>query len=161
MSKHVDPSNGSLRLRDMLNKQTVKAKVNASTWEEAADRVGELLVAAGHVKPSYVEAMKRLVREVGPYIVIVPGIALLHARPEDGVLAPCFALITLARPVAFGHSQNDPVDIVFAFGAVDKQAHMAALQEIAGLLMDDTLLERLRAAPDDRSLIAVVNGDRA
>jgi PTS system ascorbate-specific IIA component len=58
--------------------------------------------------------MRRVLQELGPYAVIAPGIALLHARPDDGVLAPCLALITLSRAVEFGSEQNDPVDLVFA-----------------------------------------------
>jgi mannitol/fructose-specific phosphotransferase system IIA component (Ntr-type) len=104
------------------------------------------------VEPRYIEAMKRVLREMGPYAVIAPGIVLLHARPEDGVRRPCLAMLTLATPVPFGHSQNDPVDLVFAMGAVDKQAHVAALQELARLLMDSPTLERIRSATDSRSV---------
>jgi mannitol/fructose-specific phosphotransferase system IIA component (Ntr-type) len=116
------------------------------------DRVGRLLVESEAVEPRYIEAMKRVLREMGPYAVIAPGIVLLHARPEDGVRRPCLAMLTLATPVPFGHSQNDPVDLVFAMGAVDKQAHVAALQELARLLMDSPTLERIRSATDSRSV---------
>ncbi len=158
MTDDASPPGSPIRLRDLLTGQTVRARVAAATWQEATDRAGELLVGAGGAKPAYTRAMKRAIRKVGPYAVIAPGIALLHARPEDGVLAPCLALVTLAEPVAFGHSENDPVDVVFAFGAVDKQAHIAALQELAGLLMDEAFLERIRAATDDRSLLAAISG---
>jgi mannitol/fructose-specific phosphotransferase system IIA component (Ntr-type) len=140
----------------MLTGQTVRARVLAASCQEAIDGVGALLVEAKAIEPGYIEAMKRVLREMGPYAVIAPGIVLLHARPEDGVLRPCLGLTTLANPVPFGHSQNDPVDIVVAFGAVDKKAHLAALQQLALLLGDAPTLDRIRAAADDRQLLSAL-----
>jgi PTS system ascorbate-specific IIA component len=134
----------------------VRARISVSSWQEAVDRVGQLLVATGSAEPGYIEAMKRVLREMGAYAVVAPGIALLHARPEDGVRRPCLALATLATPVPFGHSENDPVDIVLAMGAVDKHAHVNALRQIALLLGDAEALRRLRKASNDRQLLSVI-----
>lgn len=144
------------RLHTLLTAQTVRARVVAATPDEATERVGRLLVEAGGIEERYIEAMKHVLHEMGPYAVIAPGVVLLHARPEDGVREPCLALATLAQPVAFGHSENDPVDVVFAFGAVDKHAHIAALQQLAELLMDEPMMKRIRAAGDDRTLLATI-----
>lgn len=145
-----------MQLSTLLTSETVRARVSAASWEEAARAAGELLVAAGSVEPRYVQAMMNVLREMGPYAVIAPGIVLLHARPEDGVLRPCLALVTLSSPVPFGHRENDPVDLVLALGAVDKHAHVAALQEMALLLGDDAALQRIRAAESDRDLLLAV-----
>ncbi len=154
-----EPSAGRSQLPDLhtlLTAQTVRAKIAAATPDEATEQVGWLLVATGSIEERYIEAMKRVLREMGPYAVIAPGIVLLHARPEDGVREPCLALATLAQPVSFGHSENDPVDVVFAFGAVNKHAHIAALQQLARLLMDEQVMQRIRAAEDDHTLLAVI-----
>ncbi len=127
-------------------------------WEDATESVGKLLVAAGKIKPDYIMAMKRVLKEMGPYAVIAPGIVLLHARPEDGVIEPCLGLITLIDPVPFGHSENDPVDLVFALGAVDKQAHISALQQLAEMLGDSVKLQEIRSASNDSSLLKILLG---
>jgi mannitol/fructose-specific phosphotransferase system IIA component (Ntr-type) len=157
MDEQTDSANRTLRLASLLTDETVRARVHVVSWQEAVERVGELLVGSGAVETRYIEAMKLVLSEMGPYAVIAPGIALLHARPEDGVRRPCLALMTLATPVPFGHSQNDPVDLVVALGAVDKQAHMVALQELARLLMDQPTLERIRSAQDDGALRAAID----
>lgn len=149
-----DSPTGDLPIVKLLDRWMVRARVRLSGWEGAVEAAGALLLESGCIEPRYIESMKRVLREMGPYAVIAPGIVLLHARPEDGVRKPCFALLTLATPVRFGHSQNDPVDIVLAFGAVDKQAHVEALQQLAQLLADPQDLAALRAAPDDRALLA-------
>ena len=144
-------------LLDLLTELTVQAQQSVATWEEAADRVGKLLVAAGTVEQRYIDAMKQVFRDMGAYAVIAPGIVLLHARPEDGVIEPTFGMVTLATPVPFGHPDNDPVDIVLAFGAGDKQTHVTALQQLAKLLMDPVAMQRIRTASDDHELVSVIH----
>jgi PTS system ascorbate-specific IIA component len=102
--------------------------------------------------------MTRVLKEMGPYAVIAPGIVLLHARPEDGVIEPCLGLITLVNPVPFGHPENDPVDLVFALGVVDKQAHITALQQLAEMLSDAVKLQEIRSAPNNSSLLKILTG---
>jgi mannitol/fructose-specific phosphotransferase system IIA component (Ntr-type) len=68
-------------------------------------------------------------------------------------------LITLLEPVRFGHSENDPVDLVFALGAVDKQAHISALQQLAEMLGDPGKLEEIRSAPTHDSLLKILLGN--
>lgn len=150
-----DPKN-DYQLSEMLNLRTVEARVSVQDWEEAAERIGSLLVNSGCINESYVIAMKRVLIEMGPYAVIAPGIALLHARPEDGVIKPCLGLVTLSNPVNFGHSENDPVDLVFGLGALDKKAHIHALQQLATFLADEKALRELRLAQDTQTIINIV-----
>jgi PTS system ascorbate-specific IIA component len=149
----MDQEEQEFRLITLLNEHTVRARVAVADWEQATEAVGQLLVDAGKIDAGYIEAMKRVLKELGPYAVIAPGIVLLHARPEDGVLSPCLGLITLTKPVEFGHSENDPVDIVLALGATDKKTHISALQQLAMLLGDEKGLELIRSAPDSRTLL--------
>lgn len=152
-------SSNSIQLSKLVLKETINAKVEVKTWEEAVQTVGGLLVSARKIKPEYITAMKRVLKEMGPYAVIAPGIVLLHARPEDGVIEPCLGLITLVNPVPFGHPENDPVDLVFALGVVDKQAHITALQQLAEMLSDAVKLQEIRSAPNNSSLLKILTGE--
>lgn len=96
--------------------------------------------------------MQEGVIEFGPYIVIAPGVAMPHARPEAGVLKPGVSIITLAEARAFGNETNDPVDFVIAFAAVNKNAHIKTLQRIVGLLENDAAMAAARAATTDDAL---------
>lgn len=145
----------------LLTRQTVRARLHASTSAQATEAVGRLLVEEDAVEPRYVEAMKSVLRDMGPYAVIAPGIVLLHARPDDGVHRPCLALATLAVPVSFGHSTNDPVDVVVAFGAIDKASHLESLQGLARLLADEATLRRIRNAATNEALLAAIEEDPA
>jgi mannitol/fructose-specific phosphotransferase system IIA component (Ntr-type) len=120
-----------LRLKDALNEQTIKAKVTVTSWEQAVEPAGMVMVQANLVEPRYIDAMKKTLRDLGPYSAIAPGIAMPHARPEDGVIQTDFSLVTLEKPVAFGNAENDPVDLVLAYCATDKETHIQALKKLS------------------------------
>jgi PTS system ascorbate-specific IIA component len=141
-------------LNEILHRSMVRARLKAASWEEAVEQAGRLLVDAGSCESRYVSAMADAVREIGPYIVVAPGVAMPHARPEQGVRRPAVAVVTLERPVEFGHRANDPVDLVIAFAALDKNAHLVTLQSISHLLMNQESLARVRAADSDQELWA-------
>ena len=144
-------------LADLLTASQVRARVPAADADEAIAAAGELLVATGAASERYVEAMQVALRELGPYMVVAPGVALPHARPEDGAHGPGVALVTLADPVTFGHEHNDPVDVVVAFSATGKDAHLRVLQQLATLLGDEDGLDRLRASKDQEALLATAH----
>jgi PTS system ascorbate-specific IIA component len=148
-------------LAEVLQTRAVRAKLSASTWQEAVDLAGAALVASGAVEPRYVAAMKGVLRQLGPYAVLAPGAVLLHARPEDGVRRTCVGVVTLRRPVDFGHSDNDPVDLVISLGAVDHDGHLEALRELAALLQDEAALSRIRQAADDNGLLETLRSQSA
>lgn len=144
-------------LSGLLTSDTIAARVSAGAWQEAIARVGELMTRAGICEAHYADAMTQAVTELGPYIVIAPGVAMPHARPEHGVIRPGIALLTLDQPVEFGSTVNDPVDVVIAFAALDKEAHLATLQSIAAFVGDQEALSRVRSAATTAELAAAVN----
>ncbi len=129
----------------------VAADVSAADWRAAVRAAAGMLLAAGVARASYVQRCVAMVEENGPYIVIAPGIALAHARPEDGAVAPGLSLTRLRTPVAFGHPDNDPVDLVFAFCSPGTVGHVKLLAAL-GVALKAGLDSRLRAAPGEAQL---------
>jgi len=135
-------------LENILTEKAIRLKARAVDWQEAVRMGGELLVNAGFAKPSYTEAMVETVKELGPYSVIAPGIAMPHARPEAGVLKPGLSLVTLENPIEFGNKENDPVDIVVSFCATDNTSHIQMLAELAQLLGSEEAVTTIRNAKE-------------
>lgn len=144
-------------LSKMLAKETIALRLSVGDWQQAVREAGRLLVNAGAVEPRYVEAMIQMVREMGPYIVIAPGIALPHARPEDGVKKACMSLVTLSPSINFGNKCNDPVKLVIAFGTTDNKTHIDALVKLAKLLGDSTKVEGLKRASSPEELLKLID----
>lgn len=117
--------------------------MEAADWKEVVAETGKLLLEAGQIEKRYIEAMKQSIIDNGPYVVIGKGIALLHARPEDGVKENCLSLITLAEPVEFGNKNNDPVKIAFAFGTVDNEKHVKTISELSVVLMEESAVDNI------------------
>lgn len=130
-------------LNTYLTPEMVRLQIDVKDWEAAVRAAGNLLVDAGYVSPNYIEAMVNAVHEMGPYMVLAPGLALAHARPEDGVIKMGISLVTLAKPVNFGSEANDPVNLVIAFGGTDHESHLGLLVTLASFLEDESRRKEL------------------
>lgn len=147
-----------IELPALLTETTIALDELVRDWEEAIRRAGALLLQQGAVQQRYVEAMVGAVKELGPYMVIAPGIALAHARPEDGVLRVCMSMVRLSQPVEFGSAANDPVDLVFGLGGVDHEQHLRALKQLALLLQREKAVACLRQARSVSEALAIIRG---
>lgn len=134
-------------MRNMLDRDHIRIRVKAADWEEAIRRAGSILAEMGSIQPSYIESMIQSVRDLGPYIVILPGLALAHAAPGDAVKKSDISLITLDTPVNFG-SPNDPVSVVLCLACTDSSSHLEHLSRIAEILMEEHRIEEIAAASD-------------
>jgi PTS system ascorbate-specific IIA component len=137
-----------------LRKEAVKLDVDAQSAIEAIQTAGDLLVQTGQVTPAYVNAMVDGFTEVGPYIVIAPGIAIPHARPEAGVYEQALSVIRLTSPLSFGHPANDPVQLVCAIAGKDQNSHLFMLRQISLVLGDP---EKLSLIMHTSSIDEIVN----
>ncbi|GAA1798831.1 PTS sugar transporter subunit IIA [Actinomadura chokoriensis] len=129
--------------------------VRAADWREAVRAAASVLVGAGAAGEGYPDACVRVVEENGPYIVLTKGLALVHARPEEGGLAVGVGAARLAAPVEFGHPDNDPVDLLLAFCTPEPDAHVGVLSALARALSGG-LADRLRAATGEDDLARVL-----
>ena len=128
----------------------------AADWKAAVKLGTDLLVKAGAAEERYYEAILKMTEELGPYYVIAPGIAMPHTRPENGAKKTGFALVTLKNPVSFGHSDNDPVEIVLCICAKDaKDMNESVIVEAVTLFDDEKAVERLKKAQSVEDLRAV------
>lgn len=141
-------------LEEILTVKTVDTNVDVDNWEDAISHAGRLLVDANYAEEEYIENMVDIVKEFGPYIVILPGVALAHARPEMGAKKIGLSLVTLKNPIEFGNETFDPVKLVFALCATDNHSHLELLREIAVIFEDE---EKMLALADCQSKEELIN----
>lgn len=116
-----------------FNEKNVRLNVEAHDWKEAIRIGAGLMVDNQIVEPAYVDAIIENVEKYGPYIIIAPGFAMPHARPESGALEMGYSLITLKDPVFFD-GDEEPVKIMISFAATDSDKHMDLLKMIVGFV---------------------------
>jgi len=137
-----------IMLEHLINADMIRLGVEAKDWEEAIKQASMPLLDYEMITPAYVDNMINAVHELGPYIAIMPGIAFAHARPDETVNETCMSMVTLKEPVNFGSKQNDPIGIVFAFGARSGDDHLTALQDLAKFLLKEENIKFLNKETD-------------
>jgi PTS system ascorbate-specific IIA component len=152
----ADPRPGGPRLTQLLPVDAIRIGETAADWRAAVRLAGDALAASGATKPGYTDEMIAAVEQLGPYIVIAPGIALAHSRPSASVVRAGISLVTLLEPVAFGHRENDPVSLVIGLAAVDEEGHITALSTLAELLSDEKRRQALIGAAGAREVAQMV-----
>ncbi|MFD1337494.1 PTS sugar transporter subunit IIA [Oceanobacillus iheyensis] len=129
-----------------LRKNHISILTEAKDWRAAIELSGQLLVHSGAVTEQYVESMIASIEDNGPYIVIAPGIAIAHARPNESVKENALALAIFKEPVAFHSKENDPVDLVFSFSAKGDESHLKMIEQLSMFLMEEEQVNALRNA---------------
>lgn len=105
----------------------------------------------------YIEAIFKSHEEFGPYYLLAPGLAMPHARPEQGALRNGLSLLHIKEGISFGSTENDPVYVVIMLCACSGNEHITMIGELAELFSDRQKLERLLKADDIKAIQAVID----
>lgn len=126
----------------VIEERNILLQASVTDWEQAMRRSGQLLIDSGYVTAGYVESTINTVKEMGPYIVLGPGLALSHSRPDGNVLRTGISLLTLKEPVEFG-SELGPVSVVLTLAAKDDESHLEKLAVIAEIFSVPENMEQI------------------
>ncbi|PJG86099.1 PTS sugar transporter subunit IIA [Conservatibacter flavescens] len=113
----------------LIENGSIKLNQTAANWEDAIKIGTDLLVASGAIEPRYYDNIVGKIKQMGPYIILAPGLAMPHARPEEGVIKTAFALVTLKTPVFF-EGEEEPVSVLLTLAGSDSDTHMEGIMEI-------------------------------
>ncbi len=132
-------------LASAFGPNSISLHPTAFDFETAVSVAVHSLITDQKALPGYLNSVLLSLRELGPYFVIAPGIALAHAKPSGDVLEVGFSLAKFQTPIHSG-SSNDPVSLVFAFCAVDSTSHIELLGEFASWLSSPGIVNSLQNA---------------
>ncbi|QKS72674.1 PTS sugar transporter subunit IIA [Paenalkalicoccus suaedae] len=143
----------------VLQEERIQWRDSAMSWQEAIKISAAPLLQEGVIKDSYVDAMITNIKELGPYILIAPKVALPHARPENGVNEAGFSLTVFKDPVIFPAKTNgagEEANLFICLAAVDSESHLSMLQKISGWLSDEKTLQNLTKASSQEEVSRIV-----
>jgi PTS system mannitol-specific IIA component/PTS system ascorbate-specific IIA component len=112
-----------------------------STWEESIVLASQKILEKGYITDAYVDAMIQNVHENGSYIVIMPKVALPHARPKDMVNKTTLSIMKVNDGVMY--PENKKIELVIVLAAIDSDAHLEIISELSEILVDESQIERL------------------
>lgn len=147
--------------QSLIENHSILLNQTAANWEEAIKIGTDLLVKAGTIEPRYYDNIVSKIKEMGPYIILAPGLAMPHARPEEGVIKTSFALVTFDNPIYF-EGEDEPVHVMLTLAGSDSDQHMQGLMEITQVLDDpdsDTGvdLDKIRRCKTAEEIYAVID----
>lgn len=144
-------------LKTLLTPDVVQVIPQAKDWREAIKIACQPLIDKGCIEPRYVDAIYKSHEQIGPYYVLGPGIAMPHARPEEGVNQLSLALTIIEKGVEFGADENDPVKLLIVLAATDNDSHINAIVKLAELFDNQDDIDTLLQAKSKAEVLAVIN----
>lgn len=140
-------------LKEMLE-NNINVIDEVSSWQEAIKIAAAPLKENGFIKEEYISAMLENVVNNGPYIVIMPGLAIPHSRPEHGVIKTGMSLLKLLKSVRF--PEDKEVKLIIVLAANDSDVHMKLISELTDLLMEDEAMEKLFSARSKEEVLKCI-----
>ncbi|WP_188455795.1 BglG family transcription antiterminator [Virgibacillus oceani] len=144
-------------LKELLTESTIQLEDHVSNWEEAIKVAAKPLVTQLSITQEYVQAMIDNVKELGPYVVIAPNIALPHARPEAGVQRLGMSLLRLKESVNFSDEEKHRAQLIIVLAAIDNQTHLKALSQLTEMLSDEENVQRLIDSANTDEVLDLIN----
>lgn len=140
-------------LREFVEKEHYLFADEAKDWEDAIRMSCISLEADGTVDHEYAEQIVECVKKYGPYIVLMPGVAMPHSQEgAKGVHKTAIGFMKLKKPVSFepGDPDKDAV-LFFTLAACDSEQHMQNMVKLSEMLMNEELVEELKnvEGPED------------
>ncbi|WP_340607750.1 PTS sugar transporter subunit IIA [Xenorhabdus bharatensis] len=145
-------------LRTLLTRDVIQWLPDVRDWREAIEIACQPLIDNGAIQPSYVEAIYESHEKFGPYYVVGSGIAIPHARPEQGVNRLALSLTLIKQGVRFGSAENDPVHLLFVFATTSNYSHIEVIAELAGLFDDQAKINQLMQAKSQDDAFSIIQG---
>lgn len=138
-------------LLDLLKVEDIELDVDVDTWQEAIQKVGNLLEKNGKIEKEYTRGMIEKVEKYGAYIVSSNNLALPHAENNGTIKQTGMALLTLKNEVMF--PGNETVKILLGFCTKDGKEHLDALYDFFELVKNYDFSKILESKKSKKEII--------
>ena len=141
-----------------LTEKKIQIVDSVSDWKQAITISAQPLLVDESINENYVEAIFRSHEELGPYYVLAPGLAMPHARPEQGAKKNGLSLLHIKEGVSFDADENDPSFVVIMLCAVSGDEHIRMITALAEIFCDEACLDGLLKASTKEKINNIING---
>ena len=125
-----------------------------SSWEESIKIAAEPLLEKNFIKEKYIKSMIDNVHEYGAYIVLVPGIAMPHAKDEESVNKTGMSFLKLETPVEYPEEKE--VKIIFVLASKDNSEHLELIADLSSILADEEVLTEFKNVESEKELLKLI-----
>lgn len=122
-----------------IGSSAVLLNVEVRNREEAIACGCSLLIKEEAVTKEYCDSILKSLELYGPYFVIAPHFAIPHARNENGSVKKFgISFVRVSKPVYFGNSENDPVNMILTLASPDETTHIKFLARLSSLFTSES-----------------------
>lgn len=144
-------------LREFVEQKHYKFAAEAPDWKEAIRMSCESLEADGTIEANYKEDIVACVEKYGPYIVLMPNIAMPHSQEgAEGVHKTSIGFMKLDKPVSF--DPEDPekdAQLFFTLASCNPDQHLQNLMKLSKMLMNEDVVKALVKAKSPEDLLQI------
>lgn len=137
-------------LQTIVNDNHAVFADRVDSWQEAIALSCRPLVDDGSVDESYAGQIVQAVEKFGPYVVFDHQVAMPHTQDDaQGVFKAGVAFLRLKEAVSFGcdeDGEEKKASLFFTLAASHPEEHLKSIQQLAGLFVNEELLEALKLA---------------
>ncbi|KKW73675.1 PTS IIA-like nitrogen-regulatory protein PtsN, ptsN [Lactococcus cremoris] len=133
-------------LTDLLTKEKIRFTNKELSWQDAIELAAQPLLDKHEIEERYIKAIIDKVETFGPYIDLGLGIALPHARPEEGVKKLGMSFLRCEHPVKLMDDVKHEIKLFIVLAAIDNETHLRALSTLTKILSNKERLSQLLAA---------------
>lgn len=144
-------------LSQWIHDGTILLEESVADWKQAVELCARPLLDNGTITPDYVTAIIAQHQKLGPYYVLAPGLAMPHARPEEGARGMGLSLLKLKQGVSFGAGEFDPIDVIVMLAAPDSHSHIEMISALAELFSSEDDLLQLHQAKSQEEIKTIIS----
>lgn len=139
----------------LFNEHIISFDYIATSKEDAICEAGRLMLKQKMIEQEYIDAMLDNCAKLGPYFVLLPGLAMPHASCASGVNKLGISIVKLKNSVNFNHEENDPVKLIIALATPDNQSHMSLLSFLSSILLNEQVLTELKESKSKQEMLDI------
>ncbi|OLQ88213.1 hypothetical protein BIY22_08585 [Vibrio panuliri] len=148
--------NNESQVASLFGKRIKYSDVKLS-WDDALEQSIAMLQHDGIVNQHYIEAIRSVTDEIGPYYILTDDLAMPHARPDEGVIAGQggLSLLICHSPVRFDQ-EHSAVRAFIGLAAGDSEQHVLTISNLMNWLDSDDAMEKLLSVQNQSELERLV-----
>ncbi len=144
-------------LQEFVEKKHYLFIDQVNTWQEAIRLSCKPIEEDGTVETCYAEQIIECVEKYGPYIVLMPNVAMPHSQEgAKGVNRTAISFMKVEKPVSF--DLNDPekdVRLFFTLASCNSEQHLANMVKLSEMLLKEEVVAALLDAAAPEALLEI------
>ena len=122
------------------------------SWRESISEAATPLLQDGTITAEYVSSILTTIETYGAYMVVMPGVAIIHGAAGLGVNRLGISILISAQAIDFGKDKS--VQLIFFIAIKDKNSHLGIMHDIMNILHTPNFLEKLLTAQRSETALA-------